>query len=132
MMSLPRRLSIANGALMMAPAPEIASLRTGPRTGEAVKRLPTSAQEIRLALEPATQPIFDQSFVDRQGAAMLLRADPQQSPNAVRVGNTQRLIDKGLRSTSTSSSTIPSPKFSSTSDRPSPSATTSALRWSRP
>jgi beta-fructofuranosidase len=103
MMSLPRRLSIANGALVMAPSPEIASLRTGGRIGDAVKRLPTAAQEIRLTLqpdEPRTAALktaaFEQSFTDNQGAAILLRADPQQSPGTVRVGD-KRIdgIDKG-------------------------------------
>ena len=62
MMSLPRRLSIANGALVMAPSPEIASLRTAPRTGSAVKRLPTSAQEIRLALSPQPAALPESNF----------------------------------------------------------------------
>jgi beta-fructofuranosidase len=101
MMSLPRRLSIANGALVMAPSPEIASLRTGARAGAAVKRLPSASQELRLTLEPGTtgsspQQSLEQSFVDNQGAAMLLRADPQQSPGTVRVGDKQiDGIDKG-------------------------------------
>jgi beta-fructofuranosidase len=103
MMSLPRRLSIANGALVMAPAPEIASLQTAPRTGDAVKRLPTAAQEIRLTFqpdEPRTAALktagFEQSFTDNQGAAILLRADPQQSPGTVRVGDKHiDGIDKG-------------------------------------
>ena len=85
MMSLPRRLSIASGALVMEPAPEITSLRTAPRTGSAVKRLPTPAQEIRLTLEPASEPMFDHSFLDRQGAALLLRNALQQEPNVLRV-----------------------------------------------
>ncbi|HEY1809920.1 MAG TPA: glycoside hydrolase family 32 protein [Acidobacteriaceae bacterium] len=91
MMSLPRRLSIANGAVVMAPAPEIASLRTAPRTGSAVRRLPTAAQEMRLGLQPAEPrtDAFEQSFVDNQGAAILLCADPQQSPGTARVGDTQ-------------------------------------------
>jgi beta-fructofuranosidase len=96
MMSLPRTLSIANGALRMAPAPEVASLRTGARTGAAVKRLPTQAEEIRLSLEPATEPMFDQSFVDRQGAALLLRSVPQQSPNIVRIGDTELTVANDL------------------------------------
>jgi beta-fructofuranosidase len=98
MMSLPRRLSIANGALVMAPAPEIASLRTAPRTGDAVKRLPTAAQEIRLSLEPATSgaPPFEQSFIDDQGAVILLRADPHQPPGTIRIaGKEIGTIDKG-------------------------------------
>ncbi|HEX4174070.1 MAG TPA: glycoside hydrolase family 32 protein, partial [Acetobacteraceae bacterium] len=97
-MSLPRRLSIANGRLVMTPAPEIASLRASPRTGDAVKRLPTAAQEIRLTLQPAQeqQPKLEQSFVDRQGAVILLRADPQQSPGTARVGDKQiDRIDEG-------------------------------------
>jgi beta-fructofuranosidase len=91
MMSLPRRLSIANGQLIMEPAPEVASLRIGARTGAAVKRLPSASQEIRLTLEPAQEQRakLEQSFVDRQGAAILLRADPQQSPGTVRVGDKQ-------------------------------------------
>jgi beta-fructofuranosidase len=98
MMSLPRRLSIANGALVMEPAPEIASLRTAPRTGSAVFRLPTAAQEIRLTLQPAQEQRtgLEHSFVDSQGAAILLRADPQQSPGTVRIGDKQiDRIDKG-------------------------------------
>ena len=87
MMSLPRRLSIANGQLVMGPAPEIESLRTAPRTGSAVKRLPSAAQEIRLTLQPARSgSAFEQSFVDNQGAVILLRADPQQSVGTARVG----------------------------------------------
>ncbi len=89
MMSLPRRLSISNGQLVMEPAPEIASLRTGARTGAAVKRLPSAAQEIRLSLEPGSEPLFDQSFVDRQGAALLLRDSMQQPPDVVRIGDTE-------------------------------------------
>jgi sucrose-6-phosphate hydrolase SacC (GH32 family) len=69
----------------MEPAPEITSLRTAPRTGSAVKRLPTPAQEIRLTLEPASEPMFDHSFLDRQGAALLLRNALQQEPNVLRV-----------------------------------------------
>jgi beta-fructofuranosidase len=98
MMSLPRRLSIANGALVMEPAPEVASLRTAPRTGAAVFRLPTPAQEIRLGLQPdePRTAAFEQSLLDSQGAAILLRADPQQSPGTVRVGDKQiDRIDKG-------------------------------------
>jgi beta-fructofuranosidase len=85
MMSLPRRLSITNGALVMAPAPEIASLRTGPRTGDAVKRLPTAAQEIHLTFEqdevgsPA-----EHSFIDSQGAVLLIRTGVPQ-PSTIRV-----------------------------------------------
>jgi beta-fructofuranosidase len=88
MMSLPRRLSIADGQLVMEPAPETASLRTKPRTGDAVKRLPTSAQEIRLTLEPAASGSpFEQSFIDNHGAAILLRADPQLSSGTARIGD---------------------------------------------
>jgi sucrose-6-phosphate hydrolase SacC (GH32 family) len=81
----------------MTPAPEVASLRTAPRTGSTVKRLPSAAQEIRLTLEPAaTGSPFEQSFTDNQGAAILLRADPQQSSGTVRVGDKQiDGIDKG-------------------------------------
>jgi beta-fructofuranosidase len=85
MMSLPRRLSIANGVLVMEPAPEIAFLRTAPRTGSAVRRLPTAAQELRLTLEPVTEPMFDQAFVDHQGAALRLRNSMQQAPSILRV-----------------------------------------------
>ena len=97
MMSLPRRLSIASGALVMEPAPEIASLRTSPRTGSAVKRLPTAAQEIRLTLQPATSGSpFEQSFVDNQAAAILLRADPQLPSGTARIGNKEIAgIDRG-------------------------------------
>lgn len=89
MMSLPRRLSIANGALVMSPSPEIASLRTAPRTGSAVRRLPSAAQEIRLGLQPdePRTAAFEQSFVDNQGAAILLRVNPQQSPDTARIGD---------------------------------------------
>ncbi|HEX4173512.1 MAG TPA: glycoside hydrolase family 32 protein, partial [Acetobacteraceae bacterium] len=100
MMSLPRRLSIADGQLIMEPTPEIASLRTAPRTESAVKRLPSAAQEIRLTLEPATSSFFfEQSFVDNQGAAILLRAgrtalyngrspgDFQLPANTIRIGD---------------------------------------------
>jgi beta-fructofuranosidase len=88
MMSLPRRLSIADGQLVMEPAPETASLRTAPRTGSAVKRLPTAAQEIRLTLQPATSgSALEQSFVDNQGAAILLRSDPHQQPGSARIGD---------------------------------------------
>ena len=80
----------------MAPAPEVASLRTGARTGAAVKRLPTPAQEIRLSLEPASEPMFDQSFADRTGAALLLRSVPQQSPNVIRIGNTELAVANDL------------------------------------
>jgi sucrose-6-phosphate hydrolase SacC (GH32 family) len=39
---------------------------------------------------------LEQSFVDNQGAAILLRADPQQPPGTVRVGDNQiGRIDKG-------------------------------------
>jgi beta-fructofuranosidase len=90
MMSLPRRLSIADGQLVMAPAPEIASLRTAPRTGSAVKRLPTAAQEIRLTLdaEEVGSP-WEQSFTDNQGAAILLRSVMRQQHNVVRVGDNE-------------------------------------------
>jgi beta-fructofuranosidase len=87
MMSLPRRLSIAGNQLVMEPATEVASLRTKTRTGDAVKRLPSAAQEIHLTLEPTTggSP-FEQSFVDNQGAAILLRADPHQQLGTARIG----------------------------------------------
>jgi beta-fructofuranosidase len=90
MMSLPRRLSIANGQLVMEPAPEVAALRASPRTGDAVKRLPTAAQEIRLTLEAEeVGSPWEQSFTDNQGAAILLRIVMSQPQNVVRVGNTQ-------------------------------------------
>ena len=74
MMSLPRRLSIANGALVMAPSPEIASLRTAPRTGSAVRRLPSAAQEIRLTLEPEeVGSPSHHDFVDSQGTVISIR-----------------------------------------------------------
>ena len=102
MISLPRRLSIANNQLVMEPAPEVASLRAAPRTGLAVRRLPTAAQEIRLTLQPATgaspgrEKFSEQSFVDNQGAAILLRADPQLSPGTARIGEKEITgIDKG-------------------------------------
>jgi sucrose-6-phosphate hydrolase SacC (GH32 family) len=106
MMSLPRRLSIANNQLVMEPAPEVASLRTAPRTGSAVPRLPSAAQEIRLTLAPATntssgrekfpEKFSEQSFVDNQGAAILLRADPQLSSGTARIGEKEIAgIDKG-------------------------------------
>ena len=85
MMSLPRRLSIANGALVMAPAPEIASLRTGSRTGDAVKRLPTAAQEIRLTFEQGeVGSPAEHSFIDNQGAVLLIRTGVPQ-PSTIRV-----------------------------------------------
>jgi beta-fructofuranosidase len=93
MMSLPRRLSIANNQLVMEPAPEINSLRTARRTGDAVKRLPTAAEEIQLTLEPATEGLpghekfSEQSFVDNQGAAILLRTDPHLPPGTARIGD---------------------------------------------
>ena len=97
MMSLPRRLSIDNNQLVMEPAPEAAPLRTKPRTGSAVKRLPTAAQEIRLSLQPTTSSApFEQSFLDNQGAAILLRADPQLSSGTARIGDKEIVgIDKG-------------------------------------
>jgi beta-fructofuranosidase len=88
MMSLPRRLSISNNQLVMEPAPEVALLRTAPRSGSAVKRLPTAAQEIRVTLETANSgDPLEQSFVDSQGAAILLRADPHQQPGRARIGD---------------------------------------------
>jgi beta-fructofuranosidase len=97
MTSLPRRLSVSNGQLVMEPAPEAASLRTARRAGDAVKRLPSAAQEIRLTLLPSTTPSpFEQSFVDNQGAAILLRSDPHQQPGIARIGNTEITgVDKG-------------------------------------
>ncbi len=88
-MSAPRRLSIADGRLLMEPIPQLTSLRTAPRTGTAVPRLPSAAQEIRLTLQPAGsggQPFTEQSFTDRQGAAILLRTDPQLPAGTVRIG----------------------------------------------
>jgi beta-fructofuranosidase len=91
MMSLPRQLSIDNGQLVMEPAPKAASLRaTTARMGDAVKRLPTAAEEIRLTLEPVTdssslEQSLEQSFVDNQGAALLLRANAQQALGTARI-----------------------------------------------
>ncbi|HXP09767.1 MAG TPA: glycoside hydrolase family 32 protein, partial [Acidobacteriaceae bacterium] len=93
MMSLPRRLSIADGQLVMEPAPEAASLRaTTARMGNGVKHLPTAAEEIRLTLEPVTdssslRESLEQSFVDNQGAALLLRANAKQAPGTARIGD---------------------------------------------
>jgi beta-fructofuranosidase len=89
MMSLPRRLSIADGMLVMAPSPEISSLRTAPRTGSAVPRLPTAAEEIRLTLESAQEQraSLEQSFVDNQGAAILLRDNPHLAPGTIKVND---------------------------------------------
>ena len=87
MMSLPRRLSIVDGRLVMEPAAPLASLRTLPRTGAAVRRVPSAAQEIRLTLQPASHgEAFEQSFVDNQGAVVLLRTDPKQAAGSMRVG----------------------------------------------
>jgi hypothetical protein len=60
--------------------------------GDGVKRLPTAAEEIRLTLEPVTfssspEQSFEQSFVDNQGAAILLRADLQKSSGTARIGD---------------------------------------------
>ena len=81
----------------MEPAPEAASLRTKPRTGDAVKRLPTTAQELRLTLHPRIRaPPSSRSFLDDQGAAILLRADPQLSSGTARIGGKEITgIDKG-------------------------------------
>ncbi len=88
MMSLPRRLSIADSQLVMEPAAGITSLRTAPRTSTVVRRLPSAAQELRLIFQPASTPsTFEQSFVDNQGAVLLLRTDPQQAAGTVRVGD---------------------------------------------
>jgi beta-fructofuranosidase len=88
MMSLPRRLSLQDGQLIMEPAAPVASLRAEARTGAAVAQLPSAAQELRLALEPATgAPPLQQRFTDPQGTALLLRADPQQAPGTVRISN---------------------------------------------
>lgn len=88
LMSLPRRLSIADGQLVMEPVRQLASLRTAPRTGATVRRVPTAAQEIRLTFEPASAASpFEQSFVDNQGAVLLLRTDAKQSPGTARVGD---------------------------------------------
>jgi sucrose-6-phosphate hydrolase SacC (GH32 family) len=63
-------------------------LRTALRSGSAVKRLPTAAQEIRVTLETANSgDPLEQSFVDSQGAAILLRADPHQQPGRARIGD---------------------------------------------
>ena len=81
MMSLPRRLSIANGALVMEPgARDCIPANRGAAPDQPSSRLPTAAQELRLTLsqQPGHLP-FEQSFVDNQGAAILLRADPQHA-----------------------------------------------------
>jgi beta-fructofuranosidase len=91
-MSLPRQLSISNGQLVMEPVAQLASLRTQPRTGAAVKRLPTAAQELRLTLgprngnPPGSTPL-EQSFVDNQGAAILLRSSADVQPGTARIGD---------------------------------------------
>jgi beta-fructofuranosidase len=76
MMSLPRRLSIANGQLVMEPSPETATLRTNPRTDEAVQRLSSAAQEIHLTLKqvPEVRAALTRQFTDDQGIALLLQA----------------------------------------------------------
>jgi beta-fructofuranosidase len=96
MMSLPRRLFVFKNELLMDPAPQLASLRDAPRTGDAVKRLPSPAQEILLNLQPGTEPMADQNFVDNQGAVVLLRTSPAQSPKVIRVGETELPLPKFL------------------------------------
>ena len=97
LMSLPQRLSLDDGDLIMQPAEQVAGLRTAPRTGAAVRRLPTAAQELRLTLEPSqSETPFEQSFTDHQGAALLLRANAQQSQGSVRVGEKEIVgVEKG-------------------------------------
>ena len=113
MMSLPRRLSIQNGTLLMIPAPEISSLRTARRIRDAVMRLPTAAEEIRLTLEPATKGSpLEQSFTDSQGAAILLRMDPQLPPGTVRIG------DKEITGLDRDPSTFHVEAYSSTPQQP--------------
>jgi beta-fructofuranosidase len=97
MMSLPRRLSIASGQLVMAPALESASLRSSfPREGHDVRRLPSAAQEIRLTLEQVEEQRerLERPFIDNQGAVILLRANPQLSPGTARIsdGHTDKEI----------------------------------------
>ena len=85
MMSLPRRLSIDNNQLVMEPAPEAASLRTAPLAslqtaphgGNAVVRLPTAGQEIRLTLVqvPEVRARLERSFTDDQGTVLLLHTE---------------------------------------------------------
>ncbi|MCU1313654.1 MAG: hypothetical protein JWM54_1411, partial [Acidobacteriaceae bacterium] len=66
---------------------QLAGLRTQPRTGAAVKRLPTAAQEIRLTLTPGGGGTpLEQSFVDSQGAGILLRSTDVQ-PGTARIGD---------------------------------------------
>ena len=90
LMSLPRRLSLQDGELVMQPADQVATLRRAPRSGAAVFRLPSAAQEVRLTLEPSSGGApFEQSFTDTQGAALLLRANSQQPAGTVRVGEKQ-------------------------------------------
>jgi sucrose-6-phosphate hydrolase SacC (GH32 family) len=89
-MSLPRRLSVSSGQLVMEPLAQLSSLHAVPRNGAAVKRLPTAAQELRLTLTPGNgnpsgSAPLEQSFVDNQGAAILLRANPQQPSGTARV-----------------------------------------------
>ncbi len=87
LMSLPRRLSLENGELVMQPAAQVTALRIAPRTGAAVRHLPSAAQELGLTLEPAQMGTpFEQSFTDKQGAALLLRANQQQPAGSVRIG----------------------------------------------
>lgn len=90
MMSLPRRLSITNNQLVMEPAPEVASLRTNSRTGDAVTRLPTAAQEIHLTLEHRDEmrAALTREFTDDQGTTLLLQA--RGVPTA---GGTMRVDD---------------------------------------
>jgi hypothetical protein len=52
-----------------------------------VKRLPTAAQELQLTLTPGGSLPLEQSFVDNQGAAILLRTDPQLPPGTARIGD---------------------------------------------
>ena len=88
-MSLPRRLSIVSGQLVMEPAAEVESLRSSARAGHDVPRLPTAAQEIRLRLEQVEEQRsrLERSFTDNQGAAILLHANPQQPSGTARVGD---------------------------------------------
>jgi beta-fructofuranosidase len=98
MMSLPRRLSIQNGALVMEPAPEVASLRIAPlaslqtaaHAGGAVVRLPTAAQEVHLTLVqmPEVRARLERSFTDDQGTVLLLQTESLQTASGtLRVGD---------------------------------------------
>jgi beta-fructofuranosidase len=133
MMSLPRRLSIANGALVMAPSPEIASLRTGPAPEQrsSVYRPPRRSFASLSSPQPAHLPSSNPSPTIKalpSSSAPIRNNCPAPSASATN----RSTASTSARSTCTSSSTTPSPKSSSTSARSSRSATTSARPWSQP